>query len=513
MFFTLNNINKHKHMKFKPFPVILTAVCTTVLTLFVAARYQDHIPFFAAKHDFNTAPVKFAAYTGAPVGAGAPVDFTHAAVTSVKAVVHINTTTERSGGSRRQSNDPYSELFGEPRSNGQQRGSGSGVVISADGYIVTNNHVIAGTDEVTVTFNDRYTTKARVVGTDAATDIAVLKVNETNVPFLEFGNSDEVLLGQWVLAVGYPLTLDATVTAGIVSAKSRSLGINRLLSSNAIESFIQTDAAVNPGNSGGALVNTSGQLVGINSAIASPTGTYAGYSYAIPANIVRKVVNDLTKYGTVQRAYLGIEYLDRKNASTEQLRELGIDRTEGVYVASVIATGGAYKAGIRKGDFIKKINGAVVRTEPQLLEQIARYQPGDNISVTYTRNNQENTVTVQLKNVDGNTSIVRTNTPSAGSTASLMGASFRPLTNEEKTKYSLKNGLVVTNVGNGILSRQTKIKPGFIVISINDEPVTTTSELQAALSSAKSIQIEGLYPGAKGMYYYNLNNGGGGNEN
>ena len=234
----------------------------------------------------------------------------------------------------------------------RSRRSGSGVVISPDGYIVTNNHVVADAKEVSVTFNDRYTTKAKVVGTDPGTDIAVLKVDgDKNMSYMEFGNSDDAKLGQWVLAVGYPLSLDATVTAGIISAKGRSIGINRSQSASAIESFIQTDAAVNPGNSGGALVNTAGQLIGINSAIASPTGSYAGYSYAIPSNIVRKAVNDLMKYGSVQRAYMGVEYV----SSPEQLAKLGIDNVNGVYVMNVRPNSGAAKAGLTKGDVCEMI--------------------------------------------------------------------------------------------------------------------------------------------------------------
>jgi S1-C subfamily serine protease len=360
--------------------------------------------------------------------------------------------------------------------------------------------VIAGADEVTVTFNDRFTTQAKIVGTDPSTDLAVLKVKETGLPYMEIGNSDDVKLGQWVLAVGYPLTLDATVTAGIVSAKGRSIGINRTQARNAIESFIQTDAAVNPGNSGGALVNTSGQLIGINSAIASPTGSYAGYSYAIPSNIVRKVANDLMQYGSVQRAYLGVEYRDRKSYNPEQVSALGIDKNEGVYVEGVSENGGAARAGIRKGDFITAINGTPIRTEPELQEQLARYKPGDNISVSYLRSGATRTVSVQLKNVEGTTTIIK----QPGATR-LLGANFRSLTSEEKKKYDVDGGVLVENISDGILAKETNMRKGFVITAINDKPVNTVDELQRSLSANNSIQIAGFYPGYRGMYYYGIN--------
>ena len=307
-------------MKTKLTTVILTATIASVVTFFLAAKFLGEVAISTPTQ--NTLPVNYASYTGNVVSSTPPADFQPAAEAAVQAVVHIKTKTKgRQVVVRRPTifGDIYQDMFQPP-----QMGAGSGVVVSPDGYIVTNNHVVAGADLVTVTFNDRYTTDAKLVATDPATDIAVLKIEAANLPYMEYGNSDDVNLGQWVLAVGYPLTLDATVTAGIVSAKSRSLGINRRQSSTAIESFIQTDAAVNPGNSGGALVNTKGQLIGINAAIASPTGSYAGYSYAIPANIVKKVVEDIIDYGTVQRAFLGISYMDVKNATPQEIREYGL---------------------------------------------------------------------------------------------------------------------------------------------------------------------------------------------
>jgi Do/DeqQ family serine protease len=381
-------------------------------------------------------------------------------------------------------------------------GSGSGVVISPDGYIVTNNHVVSGADQVTVTFNDRYTTQAKVVATDASTDIALLQVNEKNLPYMEFGNSDDVHLGQWVLAVGYPLTLDATVTAGIVSAKGRNLGINRSQSANAIESFIQTDAAVNPGNSGGALVNTDGQLIGINAAIASPTGSYAGYSYAIPANIVKKVSNDLMKYGSVQRGYLGIQYLDRRRLSPEQISSLGVDKNDGVYIADVVAGSGAAASGLKKGDFITQVNGVKIGTEPELQEQLARYHPGDNISIGYVRSGKQMITTVELKNLNGNTSLIK----SDGGAIRLLGASLRSLTSDERKKYGIDGGAIITDPGSGTLARQTNIRKNFIITGINDVAITDVNDLQRAMAGNTSVQLSGFYPGSNGMYYYGINN-------
>ncbi|MCW3121863.1 MAG: Do family serine endopeptidase [Flavipsychrobacter sp.] len=488
-------------MKVKLIPVVVTAALTSVTTLATINYLQHKVPYFAAAKQIP-APVNYASYASVnnntlPAGS---VNFELAAAASVKAVVHIKTTTAArtvvaSG------NDVFSQLFGRQQYYiPSQIGSGSGVVISPDGYVVTNNHVVADANEVTVTFNDRYTATAKVIGTDPSTDIALLKVEgDKNLPYMEFGNSDDARLGQWVLAVGYPLTLDATVTAGIISAKGRSLGINKQNSSS-IESFIQTDAAVNPGNSGGALVNTNGQLIGINSAIASPTGSYAGYSYAIPANIVRKAVNDLMKYGTVQRGYLGIQYLDDRNVSAEQLKELGINKsTEGVYVMNVLPNSGAAKAGIKKGDFVKQINGVAVNNQPELQGQIARYQPGDNVSILYSRGGVENTASVQLTNMNGTTDILK-----AGSMSKMLGASFRPLTDKERNSYNLDGGVLVADVGKGALAK-TQMRKGFVITSVNDNAVGSVSDLQQSLASNSKLQIAGFYPGYQGMYYYSLN--------
>ncbi len=481
-------------MKFKLFPVVLTAAITSVFTFLVASHFQKNVPYFAEVPS-RRAAANYASFSGDVAGGmntGA-INFEAAAASSVRAVVHVKTTTKARTITDNNVNDIYAQLFG-PRQYyiPSQVESGSGVVISPDGYIVTNNHVVANGDEVAVTFNDRLTANAKVVAKDPSTDIAVLKVDgETNLPYIEMGNSDDVKLGQWVLAVGYPLSLDATVTAGIVSAKGRSIGVNKKQSESAIESFIQTDAAANPGNSGGALVNTAGQLVGINSAIASPTGSYAGYSYAIPVNIVRKVVNDLVKFGSVQRAYMGIEYLDSKTATPQQMKDLGLDRKEGIYVMNVVASGGAAQAGIKKGDIITHVNGQAVSTQPQLQEQIARYTPGDNVSVTYLRESKSYTTTVKLNKAEA--------------PANLLGAAFRPLTEQEKNNFQVPGGVMVTDRGRGALARRTQIQKGFVITGINDIAVNSIADLQQALANAKSIQIAGFQPGYQGRYYYSLN--------
>jgi S1-C subfamily serine protease len=283
----------------------------------------------------------------------------------------------------------------------RQVGSGSGVVISADGYIVTNNHVVEKADQLIVTLNNKKDYKAEIIGTDPSTDLAVIKITGNSFPYLSFANSDDVHVGQWVLAIGYPLNLETTVTAGIVSAKARNIGINSRNSEAPIESFIQTDAAVNPGNSGGALVNTSGKLIGINSAIASPTGSYAGYSYAIPANMVSRVVSDIIKYGSSKRAYLGLTYGSDQMSEADRQKN-NIPEGDGVFVMDVAEGSAARNAGIQKGDFITKINGIKINTGTEMVEKISALRPNDSINITYSRNETENTVNAVLQGAQGN---------------------------------------------------------------------------------------------------------------
>jgi S1-C subfamily serine protease len=336
--------------------------------------------------------------TGYPETVTPPADFEKAATTAIPAVVHIKTVTkfkELKGRNLPQPN-PFGDMFGNDdffkhffddyggQMRQDQRASGSGVIISNEGYIVTNNHVVDGTTEIKVTLSDRKTYKAKVIGGDANTDLAVIKIDAKNLTVLPIANSADVHLGQWVLAVGYPLNLDVTVTQGIVSAKSRNIGINNK-SAAPVEAFIQTDAAVNPGSSGGALINTNGELIGINAAIASPTGSYAGYAYAIPSNLMKKVVGDIIKYGAVQRGYLGIS-MAPDDLDDAKKKELGItDEISGVWVMETDPAGAAAEAGIKKGDAITKINGIAVNTNAEVSEQIAQLKPGDKISITYKK--------------------------------------------------------------------------------------------------------------------------------
>jgi len=367
---------------------------------------------------------------------------------------------------------------------------------------VTNNHVIDGADEINITLNNKRSYKGTVVGADPASDIAVLKIEGKNFPYMVYGNSDDVKLGQWVLAVGYPLTLDVTVTAGIISAKSRSIGINRRQSESPIESFLQTDAAVNPGNSGGALINTDGQLIGVNSAIASPTGSYAGYSYAIPVNIVKKIVNDLLKFGTVQRAFLGIQY-SMGDPTDDEKKEYGLKEGEGVLVGDAPVGGAAYAAGIKKGDIVTKINNVKVTSGPEMVEQVTRYKPGDRVTVTYLRDGKENTATLTLKNRAGNTSLVKNTT-----ITEKLGAQLETLDKKTAATLDVPGGVVVKKIGTGLLSK-TKMQDGFVITSVNGIVIKNLEDLQAALEKNKdsSVKLEGVYPGYEGSYGYPLNLG------
>jgi serine protease Do len=482
---------------------ILIAGVTSLATFALAKKYiYNDTPFFTTNTADNMAKHTSLSLNDNTGSSGGVTNLEDAAARSVKSVVHVKVNTKAQ---MVQTQNPFGDddFFGQFFGGGRQyvpqgQSSGSGVVISADGYIVTNNHVIENASDITISFNDKNSMKAVVVGKDPSTDLALLKVEATNLPALSFGNSDNVKLGEWVLAVGYPLNLETTVTAGIVSAKSRSIGINNQKSKSAIESFIQTDAAVNPGNSGGALVNAAGDLIGINSAIASPTGSYAGYSYAIPSNLVKKVLEDIKKYGNVQRGYLGIVPLSAQNASPEEKSAYNLDKITGVYVAGVNKGSGADLAGLKDGDIITKINGATVSSTPELLEQVGRYSPGNKIDVSYLRGGKETTTKVELKNINGNTKIVK------NEFASKLSASFRPLTKEESRKIGIQGGVLVTNVGNGALA-QTQMKKNFIITAVNENNVNTVEQLNNAVNDSEGkVQFSGLYPGYQGVYYYEV---------
>ena len=450
-------------------------------------------------------------------GPSSSLDFTSAAMTATPAVVHIKTKTKarQITSNVPQQKNPFGDMFGGdifgdffnvPRVQmiPEQRASGSGVIISDDGYIVTNNHVVEGADELTVTLTNKKTYKATVIGTDPNSDLALIKIEESGLPYLVYGNSDECKLGQWVLAIGYPLNLDVTVTAGIVSAKARSIGVIGSGNRNGaeptvkapIESFIQTDAAVNPGNSGGALINTNGELIGINSAIASQNGGYIGYSYAIPVNIVKKVINDIKKYGTVQRAYIGIQY-PQESMSDEEKKKQDIKDGEGVYVMDVPEGGAAKAAGVKKGDFITKLNGIKVATGPELQEQVARYKPGDKITITYTRDGKEITSNLVLKNKVGSTEVVKNE-----SVMDKLGADLVNVDKKIATANDIEGGILVKKIKEGAL-KNSRMQEGFVITAVNGTAVKTVDDFKAAIASAKgTIYLDGIYPGYTESYRY-----------
>jgi len=437
------------------------------------------------------------------------VDFTSAATKTTPAVVHIRSSQKQVIPSNYYDPfDAFRRFFDDagpsPHGGGQGGGSmatssGSGVIISNDGYIVTNNHVIEGADELEVSLHDKRKYKATVIGTDPSTDLALIKVEDTGLPTLQVANSDNVQVGEWVLAVGNPFNLESTVTAGIVSAKGRNLNI--LDDRSAIESFIQTDAAVNPGNSGGALVNTKGELIGINTAIATPTGTYAGYAFAVPANIVQKVIDDLMDYGVVQRAFIGVVIRDLDG---NLAKELDLDITQGVYVDDLMPNGSAANAGIEKGDVIIKVDGTSVNSAPSLQEIVASHRPGDDVSVTVYRNGKEHDIIINLKNKQGNTEVV-TKSTKAANLAQMLGAEFQELSSKEAQALRVKGGIQVQKLLEGKLSKSTDIQEGFIITKIDGKPVTSVQDLQQMINSKKGgVLLEGIYPGYPNTYYYGL---------
>ncbi len=467
---------------------------------------------YAGVQEPGKVPVNYAGFFGNNNGAAGPVDFTGAATSATPAIVHIKTKIKarQVSNNQRQKNpfgdmfggDMFDDFFGGPKSQTipEQRASGSGVIISEDGYIVTNNHVVDGADEINITLTNKKSYKATVIGTDPSSDLAVLKIDGKGLPYIIYGNSDDAKLGQWVLAIGYPLSLDVTVTAGIISAKARSIDINSRQSKTPIESFIQTDAAVNPGNSGGALINTNGELIGINSAIASQNGSYIGYSYAIPVNIVKKIVNDIVKFGTVQRAFLGIQYAN-DGLSEEEKSKLGIKDGNGVYVLEVPDGGSAKVAGIKKGDYITKVNGISVNSGPEMVEQVARYKPSDKITLTYTRDGKENTVSLTLKNKAGNTDVVKIE-----SVTDKLGADLENLDKKIAAANDIAGGVLVKKLKDQGLLKKTKMQDGFVITSVNDIEVKNIEEFKAALSKAGNgnVRLLGIYPGFQGTYAYPL---------
>ncbi len=435
-----------------------------------------------------------------------PVDFTQAAAKSMPTVVHIKSTVATASRGRGYSQprggdffDYFNDLFGDQGggNGGEKQSSGSGVIISNDGYIVTNNHVVEGADQLEVTLFDNRSFPAQLVGTDPTTDLAVIKIDEKRLPTMKLGNSDNAKVGEWVLAVGNPFNLSSTVTAGIISAKGRN--INILNNKYAIESFIQTDAAVNPGNSGGALVNVDGDLVGINTAIATRTGYYQGYSFAVPVNIVNKVVDDLINFGSTQRAYLGVEIRD---LDSELASELGLNISQGVYVAGLVDVGAARTAGVQEGDVIVSVDGKSIKNAPELQEIIGQKRPGDSVNIKVNRRGKEKSISVPLKNQQGNT--MRSTVASSGSSVlKKLGVEVADLSSNQLSRLDINGGVLVSDIMPGVISSETSMKEGFVVLRVNDKPVKSSREFVTSLSNKKGgVMIEGIYPGDPTLYYY-----------
>jgi serine protease Do len=500
------------------FTVLISAI-TTIAVIFGYNKYQhnsNNPNFQALNIPSNYKYAGFFDSNGNPTAG--PVDFTQAAAAAIPAVVHIKTKTNPKAVNNNlpQQRNPFSDLFGGDQdllnqffgNGGRQRmlpqmASGSGVIISDDGYIVTNNHVVAGADEVTVTLSDRKTYTAKVIGADPAYDLAVVKIDGKNLPFMLYGNSMDTKIGQWVLAIGYPLNLDATVTAGIISAKSRSLGLNHDKTGSramAVESYLQTDAAVNMGNSGGALIDPNGQLIGINSAIASPTGYYNGYSYAIPVDIVKKVVNDLVKYGSVQRGFLGAMFMDAGLLNDEQKTANKIPlNIDGIYITNLVKDGAAMQGGIKVGDVIRKINNIPVNSGSELQEQLSKFRPGDKVQVTYERNGSQNTATVTLKNNAGNYDIVKAETM-----IDKLGADLVTLDAKKAKTLGLNGGVIVRKINDGIINDQTRMRDGFIITKANGKEVRTLDDLKKIIGDNNEVTITGVYPGYSEPFEYPL---------
>lgn len=446
----------------------------------------------------------------API-AGQPVDLTVAAEKALPCVVYIK-YLQNSKVQEVTMQDPFEDFFSDPfgmfgqrgQGQGQKRkvqtpkreGAGSGVIISSDGYIVTNNHVVEGADELTITLSDNREFSARIIGTDKATDLALIKINATNLPAIKVISSDDIKVGEWVLAIGHPLNLRATVTAGIVSAKARSLG------ANGVEAFIQTDAAINQGNSGGALVNAQGELIGINAMLTSPNGSNIGYGFAIPTTIMNKVVADLKEYGNVQRGLIGIQGQDARtyiDLQKEQNKEVDLGTNDGIYIAKVQDDGAAADADLQEGDVITSIDGKKISKMAELQEYLAGKRPGDKVKVTYLRKKKAHTVEVTLKNEQGNTKVVK------DKDLDVLGAQFRELTDAQKKEMDVTYGLKVFKVMAGKF-RDAGVPVGFVIQKVNDTSVKTIDELnnvvkEASKSKSPVLYIQGLYPTGKKGYF------------
>ncbi len=470
---------------------VLTALLGAMIALFAYTRLVDRPSVIVEKDSSGVTTSGAKTYLTSMEMQESPIDFTYAAEQTVHAVVHVHTKTVMGN----QPENPIMQFFYGDRENSKPRvanGYGSGVIISSDGYIVTNNHVIEDAQTVEVTLNDKRSFTAKIVGRDPDSDIALLKIDAKDLPYIKFGDSDNLKIGQWVLAVGNPFNLTSTVTAGIVSALGRSLGLNE--GTYHIESFIQTDAALNPGNSGGALVNTQGLLVGITSAIISPNGAYAGNSFAIPVSIVKKVVDDLKQYGHVQRALIGvnIQDVDQKTAD-----KLDLKSVNGVLISGVTDDGAAKAAGLKENDVIVKFNGVPTNTVAELQVQVGKCSPGDKADVTYIRNGKENTVQLVLKNQAGTTGVVT----AAMTDNTVFGASLVPLSPDEMESLNVNYGVKVTDLKDGKF-KAIGMSPGYIILTINGKKVRTASDVRSFTDNEKSLKsIGGIQPDGSILNY------------
>jgi len=495
---------------------LYSALIALIVSLMVVGGYQYFRDEPITIKHLDSTPGNKVMYTADKEGNIQPLDFTGTSRKVLDAVVHV-TSTHNSGSAPmqgfdyRQLPDPFREFFrnhpygdnnGAPDEDGEGRlmpepliGSGSGVIINDKGYIITNNHVIDQADEIEVTLHDNETYKATVIGTDPNTDLALLQIDAKNLKSLPLVNSDDVEVGEWVLAVGNPFSLNSTVTAGIVSAKARNININK--EKFAVESFIQTDAAINPGNSGGALVDLDGGLIGINTAIASRTGTYNGYGFAVPSNIVAKVVEDLLKYGSVQRGVLGVSI---QTIDGNLAEEKHIDFRQGVYVAAVSEHSAAEKAGLKKGDIIVKVDGKETTTSPALQEIIARHRPGDAVMLTFMRDGREQEVKAVLENLNGNTQITKAENREV---LNFLGADFQNLDKETAKKLQVEGGVKVMALYPGKLRRETQMQEGFIITRVDGKDIKDVDDLVQAVENKKGgVMLEGRYEDHQGKFYY-----------
>jgi len=471
----------------------LAGVLGSVCTVASYRWFADEEP--AAKLDYSaTLPTSKVAYKVDENGKAVPLDFTTAAEQVMPGVVFIKSTQQGGGpGEEAGSNDPLREFFGPRTQRGPSESSGSGVIVNEGGYIVTNNHVVQDADVVEVTLYDNRTLKAEVIGTDPDTDLALIKINQTGLPHLSFVDSDKSKVGEWVLAVGNPYNLTSTVTAGIISAKGRNINIlrrNNGEGSTAIESFIQTDAAINPGNSGGALVDLSGGLLGINTAIASPTGSYSGYGFAVPSNIVSKIVEDLIKFGTVQRGWLGVTV---QSVDSHLAKEKELSLNEGAYVSGLADKSSAKEAGMKEGDVVIRIDEAPIKTSTALIEYIGRHRPGDKVTMVVNRKGDVLDIPVVLKNRDGKITAVTKEEPDA---VAALGMQMVDIDTKVLKRLELSNGVKVMSLGSGKVSKYTEMREGFIVTKVNDNPVSSVKEFASIMKTKKPgdlVILSGTY--------------------